>query len=107
MQRLCGPTRYRPLDKMGTDRYVAILQFSVSLMIPNGALLAWVEPYDSNHFMGAFVGKDAVRASCGHRPGRAPATRVFSSLSEAREWVDEQGAAFGVPVKWVRDPPPH
>jgi hypothetical protein len=64
-----------------------------------GSLLAWIEPHDPDGFVGAFVGEDA--APVGEWPGRAPATQLCASVNEARQWVEEQAAAFGVPVKWV------
>jgi hypothetical protein len=57
-----------------------------------GKLLAWIEPQD-DEYLGAIVG--------GGAPRRAPATRVCRSAEEARQWVEAQAAALGVPVEWL------
>lgn len=69
---------------------------------PNGNLLAWIEQCDTGNFIGAFVGEDAAPGACKHFSGRAPATCLCSSASEARQWVEGQAASFGLPVKWIR-----
>jgi len=36
---------------------------------------------------------------------RAPAVRLFSSIREARDWVEQEAAALGgVPIAWVDKP---
>ena len=75
-------------------------------MMPCGNLLAWVKPWGSDAFVGAFIGEYAlpdVQASAPLR--RAPATQVCSSSDEAHQWVEDQAAALQLPVKWVRDLP--
>jgi hypothetical protein len=72
-------------------------------MKPSGNLLAWIEPRGTDRFMGAFVGEFAAPGASRHFPGRAPATQLCSSPDEARQWVEEQALAFGVPIKWVSD----
>jgi hypothetical protein len=62
-------------------------------MTPSGQLLAWIERSGTGEFRGAFVG-DGAR-------NRLPATQACSSIDEAREWVVEEAAALGVPVKWL------
>jgi hypothetical protein len=57
-----------------------------------GKLCAWIEKR-CNGFLAAFVGEDAC--------ARLPATRLFASPDEARQWVEVEAAAFGLPVKWV------
>jgi hypothetical protein len=74
-------------------------------MIPSGNLLAWIEPCGADEFMGAFVGEGSAHDVHRHSPGRAPATQLCSSPDEARQWVEDQAAAFGVPVKWLSDIP--
>jgi hypothetical protein len=70
-------------------------------MKPSGNLLAWIEPGGTDEFIGAFVGEDAAP---GPAPGRAPATQLCASPDEARQWVEEQAAELGLPIKWVGDP---
>jgi hypothetical protein len=60
----------------------------------SGKLLAWIEPGgDDDELVAAFVG--------GGAPDRAPATRVCATPDEAREWVETEAYALGVPVHWV------
>lgn len=67
-------------------------------MTDRNRLVAWVEPDSDNQFLAAFVSSAA-------RSQRAPAVQHFSSISEARGWVEDQAAAFGgVPVDWVDRP---
>jgi hypothetical protein len=67
-------------------------------MLPNGKLLAWIELRDDEEFLAAFVGEAAADV-------RAPATQLCSSHSGARQWIENQAAAFGLPIKWVTKPP--
>ena len=60
-------------------------------------LLAWIEPRSDNEFVGAFVGGAATT--------RAPATQLCASPGEARQWVEEEAAHFGLPVEWLSAPP--
>ena len=55
-------------------------------------LMAWIDQ-PGEQVMAAFVASAA--------PQRAPATRHFASLEEARGWVEAEARAFGVPVEWV------
>jgi hypothetical protein len=60
----------------------------------SGKLLAWIEPGDNEHeFVAAFVGGDT--------PDRAPATRLCATPDEAREWVETEADAIGVPVQRI------
>jgi hypothetical protein len=61
-------------------------------MTPAGKLCAWVEKRCGG-FLGAFVGENATT--------RTPATRLCASADEARQWVEVEAEAFGLPVKWV------
>jgi hypothetical protein len=61
-------------------------------------LLAWIAPRSETEFVAAFVGGAAVS-------GRAPATRLCPSHSEARQWVEDQAAALGLPVEWLSGAP--
>ncbi len=60
------------------------------------SLLAWIEESDAV-VIGCFVGEDAA--------SRAPARRACESAEEARRWVEEQAADFGLTVKWLDDRP--
>jgi hypothetical protein len=63
--------------------------------MPDNKLLAWIEPRSGDQeFRAAFV--SAPTAS-----RRAPATYNCASPDEAREWVEVQAAALGVPVEWT------
>ena len=73
-------------------------------MIPNGHLLAWVEPDGEDGFIGAFVGEGAAPDASAHRLGRAPATQLCASAVAARRWIEEQAAALALPVKWIENP---
>jgi hypothetical protein len=58
-----------------------------------GRLVAWIEPKGS-HFMVAFV-------STTNRWSRDPATRLCTTVEEARRWIEQEAAALGgVPVVW-------
>ncbi len=74
-------------------------------MVPSGNLLAWIEPCGGDQFVGAFVGEGEVRDARRPRLGRAPATQLCASPNEARQWVEDQAAAFGLPVKWLKQVP--
>jgi hypothetical protein len=73
-------------------------------MIPDGHLLAWVEPDGNAGFIGAFVGEGAAPDPTARRPGRAPATQLCASSDEARRWVEAQAAAMKLPIRWIDDP---
>ena len=60
-------------------------------------LLAWIEKPEEELFVAAFVSAEAATK-------RAPATQLCTSEQEARTWVQEQAAAFGIPVEWLRGP---
>ena len=61
--------------------------------MPTNKLLAWIEPRNGE-CTAAFV--SVLTAS-----RRAPATRRCASVDEARQWVEREAAAFGVPVEWT------
>lgn len=64
-------------------------------------LLAWIDRCGTAEFVGAFVGEGAVSGAIPDFPGRAPATRQCHSPDEARQWIEREAEAFGVPIKWV------
>ena len=70
-----------------------------------GSLLAWIEPSGSDAFVGAFVGEGALPDNEQGLPGRAPATYMCQSLQEAKRWIEEQAASFGLPVTWLSGKP--
>jgi hypothetical protein len=69
----------------------------------HGNLLGWIKPLSADEFVGAFVGEGAVPDARRGFLGRAPATQLCSTHDEARQWVEEQAAAFDLPVKWVSE----
>ena len=63
--------------------------------MPDNKLLAWIEPRNGDQeFTAAFVSVPTASR-------RAPATYSCASPDEAREWVEVQAAALGVPVEWT------
>ena len=63
--------------------------------MPDNKLLAWIEPRsDDQEFTAAFVSVPTASR-------RAPATYRCASPDEAREWVEVQAAALGIPVEWT------
>jgi hypothetical protein len=67
--------------------------------MPSDKLLAWVEPRSGDQaFTAAFVSVPTASR-------RAPATYSCDSPREAREWVEVQAAALGIPVEWTDDRP--
>jgi hypothetical protein len=85
----------RGLDKSGRGRTSS--QNGVSGTVrPDGNLLAWIEPRSADEFIAAFVGEWAT--------SRLPAAQLCSMFDEAMDWIIEQAAAFGLPVKWVDEP---
>ena len=63
--------------------------------MPTSKLLAWIEPRNGDReYTAAFV--SFLTAS-----QRAPGTRRCGSVDEARQWVEREAAAFGVPVEWT------
>ncbi|MDR3531045.1 MAG: hypothetical protein P4L90_10900, partial [Rhodopila sp.] len=67
----------------------------------SGNLLAWIEPCGADGFIGAFVGEGAVPDPRRPSGGRAPATKLCSSPDEARQWIEDQAAAFDLPIQWI------
>ena len=64
------------------------------LMSDPHRLVAWVEPKDGSWAV-AFI-SEATRWL------RAPAVRLFSSVCEARDWVEHEAAVLGgIPIAWV------
>ena len=62
--------------------------------MPDNKLLAWIEPRNDREFRAAFVSVPTASR-------RAPATYSCASPEEAREWVEVQAAALGIPVEWT------
>ena len=75
------------------------------LMKPFGSLLAWIKPRSADEFVAAFGGEGAGRGAYRDFAGRAPAKKFCTSPDEARQWIEDQAAAFDLPVRWVRDIP--
>jgi len=66
-------------------------------MPPDGKLRAWLEVHD-DAVLAAFVG---VPGATSVRVTRPPATQLCSSTEDARQWVEDEARAFGLPVEWV------
>ena len=66
-------------------------------MPPDGRLRAWIEVQD-DAVLAAFVG---VPGAAGPRVSRPPATQLCSSAADARQWIEDEARAFGLPVEWV------
>ena len=65
-----------------------------------GKLRAWIDqPQDIGGVVAAFVG---VPPGSNDPISRLPATRRFSSRTEARSWVEREAQALGgIQVEWV------
>lgn len=63
-----------------------------------GHLLAWITESDRERYLASFVGADAAA-------DRAPATHLCSNRAEAERWIENEAAAFGIPVAWVPEAP--
>jgi len=62
-------------------------------MPSDGRLVGWIEPREDG-YLAAFVAKREAKR-------RAPATRLFRSPDEARQWVVTEAQAVGAPVEWL------
>jgi hypothetical protein len=67
-------------------------------MPTSGKLLAWITPRGEHRFIAAFVGAAAAHL-------RPPATQVCASCVEAKRWIEDQAAAFGLPIEWMGETP--
>jgi hypothetical protein len=74
-------------------------------MKPNGKLLAWIKPRNADEYVAAFVGDGAAPGARKDFAGRAPAVQLCGSPAEARRWIEDQAAAFALPVEWVNEAP--
>ena len=70
-------------------------------MFPQGKLCAWIET-QGGKVSGRFIG---VPLSAGLPSRRLPARKSFSSPEEARQWVEAEARALGLPIEWVDGPP--
>ena len=66
-------------------------------MPPDGRLRAWLEVQD-DAVLAAFVG---VPGATDARLSRPPAPQLCSSAEDARQWVEDEARAFGLPVEWL------
>ena len=78
--------------------YIAAPQHRGRTMPSNNRLIAWIEPESGQEFQAAFV-------SAAMAARRRPATRRCASPAEARQWVEREAAALGVPVEWTDHSP--
>jgi hypothetical protein len=70
-------------------------------MVASGKLRAWIEHYPEDKYLAAFVGVTALPGGRMAAAGRPPATHIFSSPSSARQWVEREATAVGLPIEWV------
>jgi hypothetical protein len=75
------------------------------IMKPSGKLLAWIKPRSADEFIAAFVGEDAAPGARKDFVGREPAVQLCGSPDEARRWIEDQAAAFALPIEWVSEVP--
>jgi hypothetical protein len=71
-------------------------------MPSSGTLVAWIELRGDDQCLAAFVGAYGPRRV---PTGRAPATQLCSSQADARQWVEDQATALGLPVEWLAEAP--
>ena len=65
----------------------------------DGKIRAWLETHSGKPgVLAAFLGE---AEETDDPPRRSPATRFCASFEEARQWVEHEARAFGVPVDWV------
>ena len=62
-------------------------------------LVAWIEPCGASEFSGKFVSEETAAQ-------RAPASCSCASRDEAKQWVEREADALGVPLEWTDRPPP-
>lgn len=62
-------------------------------------LLAWVQPRGEEEFLASFVGGAATK--------RRPATHLYDSRDEARQWIEEEAAKLDLPIEWLSAAPEH
>jgi hypothetical protein len=72
---------------------------------PIGNMIAWISPHETGSYIGALVGEGAAPGGSGYSAGRTPAMQICASAEEARRWIEDQAAALGLPIKWVREMP--
>ena len=78
------------------------LQQSQPLMKPNGKLQAWTERDASDRVIAAFIGATDLPSGRSVVADRAPAMQIFSSTETARQWVEREASALGLPVEWIK-----
>ena len=85
--------------------FAAILEVriieGISRMAPGGRLRAWIERQSGGGFRAAFLGVAVMPDGSSAVVRREPATRVCCSPEKARQWVEKEATAFGLPVEWV------
>jgi hypothetical protein len=65
-----------------------------------GKIRAWTDPRaDDAGVLAAYVG---VPGDSQVPLQRAPATRLCASAAEARQWIESEAQALGLPVEWDR-----
>jgi hypothetical protein len=90
------------MDKYNSYPYFRLCQIKGGNMMLDGSLLAWVEPCGTDKYVGAFVGEGAYQSGSAPSGGRPPAVQHCATEAEARQWIEAEAAAFGLPIKWVQ-----
>jgi hypothetical protein len=75
-------------------------------MAPSGKLRAWIERRPGGKFIAAFIGVATLPDGAAAVATREPAKQVCCSSEKARQWVENEATAFGLPVEWVEDAAP-
>jgi uncharacterized protein (DUF169 family) len=70
-------------------------------MTSSGRLRAWIERQHGGRFRAAFIGVATAPDGTAAVADREPAVRICCSPEKARQWVEEEATAFGLPVEWV------
>jgi hypothetical protein len=66
-----------------------------------GKIRAWIEHRTKPGVLAAFVGVPGEGDAPLQRP---PATRLCASLDEAKQWIETEARAIGVPIEWASGP---
>ena len=70
-------------------------------MTQNGKLRAWIEQHNGEKVIAGFIGVATLPDGQHVAANREPATRICPSADTARQWIESEAAAFGLPVEWV------
>jgi hypothetical protein len=74
------------------------------MIASSGKLRAWIEQQHGGAFVAAFIGVATLPDGRVAAANREPARQVCCSLDKARQWVEKEATAFGLPVEWMEEP---